>query len=200
MNTKDRIFKNWTVDNVRFELGVIEKKKCELLDDWLDVNQNIEGWEAPIIDRLLKKATQLIDTWNEYELQTKFIAPITELVDFDSLEYYFSAFSERKLEATYIHKNVQMPLKGKVDWMVATYLLNQTPPTPTLFDPFPKKDKDMPLYGCYVVGRWWFFVVLHKKSYCVSSSYDSMNKKKLHEIIAILKKQKQLIINKLTTS
>lgn len=233
MKNAERTFKNWTVDNVRFELGVVEKKQCDLLEDWINVQPTINEWEKAVIKKLLEKANLFIDAWNEYELQTKFIAPITELVDFDNVKYYFSAFSERRLEATYTHKNINVSLKGKVDWMVAigrsdprtpfffiheykretgssrdakgqllatmmaAHILNQTPPTPTLFDPLPKHDKDMPLYGCYVVGRWWFFVVLHQNTYCVSASYDSMDKQKLYEIIAILKKQKQMIIKRL---
>ncbi|MGB0929194.1 MAG: hypothetical protein ACPGVB_00365, partial [Chitinophagales bacterium] len=83
------------------DLGLKEKEKCALLEDWLESEEIVEDWQKTIVERLLKKATKLIDTWNEYELQTKFIAHITELVDFDSFEYYFSAFSERKLEASY---------------------------------------------------------------------------------------------------
>ncbi|MGB0929195.1 MAG: hypothetical protein ACPGVB_00370, partial [Chitinophagales bacterium] len=81
--------------------------------------------------------------------------------------------------------------------MLAAHILNQTPPTPTLFNPLPKHDKNMPIYGCYIIGRWWFFVVLHEGAYCVSESYDAMKKEKLHKIISILKKQKQMIIDRL---
>ena len=49
----------------------------------------------------MSKASDYINAWNEQELQTKFIAPITELVNFDNLEYYFSAFSERRIETKY---------------------------------------------------------------------------------------------------
>ena len=73
----------------------------------------------------------------------------------------------------------------------------QTPPKPTLFDPFPKHDKNMPIYGCYIIGRWWFFVVLNNGKYCVSTSYDSVKQDELYQIIGILKKQKQMIINRL---
>jgi hypothetical protein len=31
----------------------------------------------------------------------------------------------------------------------------------------------LPLYGCYVVGRNWFFLVLNGKEYDVSLAYDA---------------------------
>lgn len=229
MSIQEKTFQQWTVDDIRFELGITEKEKCQWLDDWLDATTELSDEETFITNRLLKKAKNYVEVWNEQELQTKFIAPITELVDFDNLEYYFSAFAERSLEATY--NNIQ--LKGKVDWMVAigksnphfpfffiheykrqkgtsndpkgqlvtsmlaAHILNQTPPKPTLFNPFPTHDKNMPVYGCYIIGRWWFFVVLYKNEYCESQPYDSIDPKQLNKIIAILKKQKNMIIDRL---
>lgn len=232
MKKEERTFKHWKVDSVAVELGILERDQCDLLDDWLEVEDNLQEMELMIAEKLRKKAKKLIAGWNEMELQTKFIAPITELVDFDNLEYFFASFSERKLEAKY--KGI--PLKGKVDWMVAmgrhdpfipfffvheykkqkgfesdpegqllatmlaAHVLNQTPPQPTLFNPFPKHDKDMPIYGCYIIGRLWFFVVLYQGRYCSSDFFDSMKKKDLAKIINILKKQKQMIIDRIEAS
>lgn len=229
MNIKDRTFKHWKIDDVKFELGLKQKTECELLEEWLDVNIEVEDWQLETIERLLKKARPLIALWNETELQTKFVAPITEMVDFDNLTYFFSSFSERRLDT----KFEGIPLKGKVDWMVAigqqeprmpfffiheykkqegyandpqgqllatmlaAHVLNQTPPRPTLFNPYPKHDKNMPIYGCYIIGRWWYFVVLHKGGFCKSEPFDSLQKDILLRILNILKKQKRMIINRL---
>lgn len=229
MSKQEKTFKHWVLDDLILETGLKEKGKCELLDNWLKVSSEMEDLQLQIMDKLLRKGEKLVEGWNEQELQTKYIAPIIEIVDFDDLNYFFASFAERRIEATY--KNIS--LKGKVDWMVAigrhkpyvpfffiheykkqkgfendpegqllatmlaAYTLNQTPPKPTLFNPFPKHDKDMPIYGCYIVGRWWYFVVLHKGMFCKSQPYDSINRKKLIEIIGILKNQKQIIIDRL---
>lgn len=229
MKTENRTFKDWTTDDVLFELGVKETTQCAVLNEWLNAKAELEDWQLATMERLLKKANRFIKGWNEQELQTKFVAPITELVDFDNLTYYFSSFSERRLETTY----QGIPLKGKVDWMVAigrhdprtpfffiheykkqeghvndpqgqllatmlaAHVLNQNSPKPTLFNPLPKHDKDMPIYGCYVIGRLWYFLVLHKNTFCISEPYDAMKKKVLIQIVGILKKQKEIIINRL---
>ena len=110
----ERTFQQWTEDTIKFELGLNIKKKCALLEDWFNTNETIEEDEKKILKKLIAKASDYINAWNEQELQTKFIAPITELVNFDNLNYYFSAFSERKIETKY----KRISLKGKVDWMI----------------------------------------------------------------------------------
>jgi hypothetical protein len=34
-------------------------------------------------------------------------------------------------------------------------------------------DKKFPIYGCYVVGKFWYFVVLDGNDYDVSHAYDT---------------------------
>ena len=45
---------------------------------------------------------------------------------------------------------------------------------------------DMPIHGCYVVGRFWFFVILDENKYSVSLAYDATKIDELKEIFAIL--------------
>lgn len=229
---KEKTFKDWTTDELIFDLGLKEKEDCVLLEDWLTADTIIEDWQLSILERLLAKAKKFIKGWNEAELQTKYIAHITELVDFDNLNLAFSAFSERRLEAKY--KGIT--LKRKVDWMVAigrhaprmpfffiheykkqegyvndpqgqllatmlaAYSLNQHPPVPNLFNPFPQLDKDMPVYGGYVIGPWWYFLVLHEGGFCISKAYNSIEKEELLQIVRILKKQKAMIIERLAAA
>ncbi len=50
-----------------------------------------------------------------------------------------------------------------------------------------------PVYGAYVVGRHWYFIVLDVKIYGESLAYDATKKDELMQIVAILKKTKVLI-------
>jgi hypothetical protein len=50
-----------------------------------------------------------------------------------------------------------------------------------------------PMYGCYVIGRSWYFVVMEQKEYAVSSAYDCTDAQELHQIIAILRKFKEIL-------
>jgi hypothetical protein len=49
-----------------------------------------------------------------------------------------------------------------------------------------------PVYGCYVMGRLWFFVVLEGQDYAASLAYDA-TKDEIKEIFVFLKKMKQII-------
>jgi hypothetical protein len=54
-----------------------------------------------------------------------------------------------------------------------------------------------PVYGCYIRGRLWSFVVLDGKTYCISQKYDSSKKEDLLQIISILRKFKQILETRL---
>lgn len=49
-----------------------------------------------------------------------------------------------------------------------------------------------PLYGAYIVGRYWYFVVLDDKTYAESLSYDA-TKDEIFDIFNILQNTKTLI-------
>ena len=115
MGNQERTFKDWTLNDIIVDLGLVEVKNTSLLVDWLTVKSEIEPWQELTVDRLIKKANNYIEGWNEQELLFKFIGHVIELVDFDVMEHFFAAFSERRIEITYNN----LVLKGKVDWMVA---------------------------------------------------------------------------------
>lgn len=164
--------------------------------------------------------------WNEQELQTKFISPITELVNYDNYDLEIAAFAERSLSVKY--KNVT--IKGTVDWMVASgihaprqpfffiheykkelgsgdpvgqllatlcvaKILNETPEEPTIFNPNPKPFKNIPSYGAYVMGRFWFFLRIKDNQYFISKAFDAEDTNQLYAIVRILKAQKAMIEN-----
>ncbi len=200
------------------------------MNKWLSVEHILTEFESNILKRLQEKAVKNIRFWNEAELRAKLIDPVTELVNYESSDFFITAFSERNLEAIY-HKVV---LKGKVDWMVATgksqpsqpfffiheykkekgtsddplaqllaamiaaQALHQIPPKPNLFNAEPVHFyKGMPVYGCYIIGRNWFFVVLEGRTFCVSKAYDATDTKRLKQIVDALKTQKVWILEQL---
>lgn len=85
------------------------------------------------------------------------------------------------------------PVGQLVATLFAAQLLNQQPPKPDLFDPTPTHFGNVPLYGCYVLGRFWFFVRLKDKKYYISDAYDSTKKEQLAFIFKLLKAQKLMI-------
>jgi hypothetical protein len=54
-------------------------------------------------------------------------------------------------------------------------------------------ERKIPIYGCYVRGRFWFFLVLNKKEYCFSDAFVA-TRKDIFDIFRILRCLKQIII------
>lgn len=49
-----------------------------------------------------------------------------------------------------------------------------------------QNENDMPVYGCYVMGRFWFFVVLYGNEYAVSDAYTA-TQDDIFQIVSILR-------------
>ena len=54
------------------------------------------------------------------------------------------------------------------------------------------KNLNYPLYGVYVIGRLWFFVILDKKRYIKSRAYDA-TQDDIFKIFCMLRKAKEYI-------
>jgi hypothetical protein len=54
-----------------------------------------------------------------------------------------------------------------------------------------------PLYGCTVSGRYWEFLIMLDKTYCISKSYDCTDNDDLLQIIAILRQFKLILETRL---
>lgn len=53
-------------------------------------------------------------------------------------------------------------------------------------------DYQFPIYGCYVVGRNWFFMILQNNEYAVSDAFVA-TQEDIYQIVAILRKIKEYI-------
>lgn len=54
-------------------------------------------------------------------------------------------------------------------------------------------EQAMPIYGCYVVGRSWFFMVLEGKEYAISEMYVA-TKSEIFDIVKLLKGLKVILL------
>jgi hypothetical protein len=55
-----------------------------------------------------------------------------------------------------------------------------------------------PLYGCAVVGEFWYFMVLDGKTYSTSDGFVAANDDQLQKILLILRKFKHILMTRLT--
>lgn len=84
--------------------------------------------------------------------------------------------------------------------MLAAQVLNKKGiKLPENFSPKITFDAKSPIYGCYIIGKNWSFVVLKDLQFCISPTYFLSKKQDLKDIIKILKVQKQMIISRFTS-
>ncbi len=53
-----------------------------------------------------------------------------------------------------------------------------------------------PLYGCWLQGKNWYFAVLNERDYCLSRQYDATQETDLLAIVFMLRKLKDIILNR----
>ena len=200
-------FEQWDTDELELTFGLRQLDTMPALEVWLQANNAITEEERNFVAMLRESARKNVDAWNEDELKMKFIAPLLLLIHFDQERY--RAFSGRKFKA--VVQGVE--IGGEVDFVVATG--RKTPREPFFFVHEYKRERGrerdplgqllagmlaaqelntMPhrLYGCYVLGRNWFFVVLEGKEYAVSDAFVS-TQDDIFQILSIIKQAKQLI-------
>ncbi len=201
-------FSKWTVTEVEHEFQLQEQtKNYSFLVNWLRQINELSPQTKAILDVLKEELVEYSYGWNEEELRIKFIAKLLDMVKFDALAY--KSFFEREILITY--KN--QPLAGQVDFVVARG--KYVPEIPYFFLHEHKREANSsddprgqllvamvtaqllnqdgyPIYGAYIIGRAWYFVVLQGQEYAVSLAYDA-TKDDIYQLYGILQHTRQLI-------
>lgn len=60
-------------------------------------------------------------------------------------------------------------------------------------------EQSIPIYGCYVVGRFWYFVVIEGQEYAISDAYTATRVGDLLVIVKLLKGLKTLLLKQVRT-
>jgi hypothetical protein len=198
-----------------FKLNRITTYYTALMQEWVDVENPIfDVVEQGNFDRKLLEAQKNLAGWSEEDLKMKFIASIIDLghlIDGDGIVTYFDKIISAKVEGTKLTvKSDFMVAKGYMDVFSTPYFHfqeykpNKNPTGDSmaqLLEAFliaqVENKNNKPLYGIEVVGATWKFVILEGKEYCISKSYDSLDKDDLLKIIAILRKFKHILFTRL---
>ncbi len=204
---KEKNFKNWHSDDVENVFKLQEVEKLQHLEDWLTITYELSEMEQKSLQQFQELLKEEAEAWNEEELKFQFIAPLINLVKFKTA--YYKPFLERHISAV-VEEQV---MKGRIDFMLASGKWRPVAPYFCLheykkeqgIDNDPRgqllaemvaiqalSNNQYPVYGTYVLGRWWFFVVLHEKKYSVSLAYDA-TKDDLFDIFSILQQLKVII-------
>jgi hypothetical protein len=205
-----RNFESWETQDVEIAFGIEQLRSMPLLESWLQSTTNLEQHQENIAEFLRLKLLDNADFWNEDELKLQFIAPLLLIIDYTIP--HCKIFSQRQISATI--NNIE--IGGRVDFVLAKG--KQKPMKPYFFiheykqetkkgssDPKGqllaemlvaqvRNEATMPIYGCYVLGRSWFFMVLQGKEYAVSRAYDA-SQADIYAVIAMLRKVKEYVQN-----
>ena len=184
-----------------------------LLDAWLMVENDLDTKTIEELEKRRLILRKRVNGWNEETLKMKFIAFILDMVgyDTDELEGVFDAELKGVVEG--------QKLSVIADYALCSYTfdLKEQPyfyfheykPRKKSKDPFAqlllamliaqeKNEVQRPLYGCAVVGEYWYFMVLDNKTYSISNGYIAANADGLQNILLILRKFKHILHTELT--
>ena len=201
-------------------LGLLEKsfdleqvESLLSLTDWLEMSVPITDFERQLIDYYQDTMRFNLQGWNEQELALNFIGPFMGILKFKSKKY--NLFSERSLEETI--KDVtgeDVFLTGKPDGIIASGFRNPETPFFSFHEHKPEaessgdpagqvlaamlvgqaknQDKTKPMFGCYIIGQNWYFLILEGKQYAIATPFAATGKE-IMAIFRILKSLKTII-------
>ena len=200
-------FENWTFEDVEDTFEIVRIKNHETLTNWLEAPFDGDDSIQKRLEVLKNRLIDNVEAWNEEELKYQFLGLLMDLVQIDTNKY--KAFLGRKLSAVYKNETIS----GNVDFVIATGKVEPKHPFFFIHEYKQEKKKDndplgqllvamvtaqirnndnRPILGSYIVGRFWFFVILDKSEYSVSLAYDATQADILN-IFAILRRAKAYI-------
>jgi hypothetical protein len=210
-----RAFETWNYEEVEETFGIAPARTSPRFVEWLEAADCGPGpSEQLVLDDLRNLLFDEAQNWNEDELKLFFIAPLLNLVHFKTEHY--KPFTQRTLSIT----QGQVSAAGKVDFLLAKGKVVPKIPYFCLHeykqenrrenDPLgqlligmvaaqAKNQDGGPIYGAYVSGRNWFFVLLEGDQYCRSDAFVASSAD-IYQVFAILKKCKKLIDRDLMAS
>ncbi len=192
----------------RFKLEPI--RTITYLSEWIDKKSNIkyDDYEKKYLTNLKNSVIDYVDTWNEQEILEYFIGPLLSFVNFNTSK--FKIFANRKISATIDG----IELYGAPDTLIATgryspklpfFCLNEYKrqeeskgdaagqALAAMLATQEQNKNDKPVYGIYVVGKYWHFMILKDKQYAISKAYVA-DDKEIFDIYKILKALKNIIM------
>jgi hypothetical protein len=207
MAAKRKSFDDWTTQEIRDTFNIKVLPNLPLLEDWLSKSFTPDTVATIILEERRLLLNRFFRSWNEDELKFQFIAHITELARLRSDT--FNTFSQRMLSAL-VDNHI---LYGRPELMVASgqedpkkpyFFIHEYKPSKRADEPLGQVlaamvaaqaiNKDgQPLFGCIVIGNIWQFLILDKKTYSISRTYDANQVKDLNHIYSALCQSKVYI-------
>lgn len=218
MEPLKKSFNDCTLIYLEKNFGLEQVHTLPAMEKWANIAQQMpisdfENEELRLCQDLLNDN---ILHWNEQELSLHFIGPIFSLIRFTDRVRKFNLFAERYIAATVeTLKGDLVELCGKPDGLLATGY--REPESPFFCFTEYKRHREPDgepegqclsamlagqslnqhqpheaLYGCYVMGRDWYFIVLQGQQYCISQDFSAVTTD-IFEVFKMLKALKEII-------
>jgi hypothetical protein len=190
-------FEHWEREEVELTFGVEQMDTLAALSAWMSAENTISESDKKLALRLQTKLIKFYDLWNEDEIKSFFNIPLIEIIDFTAEDFVtYKTFTQRNLIGTLKDVNGNdVDLNGRVELLVSKG--KQKPRQPYFFfneykpalkgknDPLgqlliamlvgeAQNQHKFPVYGVYVIGEDWRFVVLDGKQYAISKTFSAI--------------------------
>jgi hypothetical protein len=198
-----RSFRNWTIDVVNDFSPIKSIREHPELTSWLASTTTFTPEQRSNLLHHREILLAKIVTWSEEDLKMKFIAHVLAAADIDDNEIGYRTFFETTMKGSIDGQT----LTARLDMVVAMGIAE--PRRPFFFmqeykrerggdnDPLAQvlaamlvaqtlNEQPQLLYGCYIIGRNWFFLVLDGEEYSVSDAYVA-TQDDIFQIVAILR-------------
>ena len=208
-------FESWEREELELTFDLKHNDSHPIMIDWLSTNESTTADEQVKIDALRDIFEEEISFWNTEEVKLFCIIEILKLINFKK-EGHYKTFAERTIAANVLDKTGKnVVMRGRIEILVSAG--KQKPRQPFFFiheykplRPSSNNDPEgqllsamlttqtlnvatYPLYGVYVQGKYWNFVILKDKEYAISTSFDATKEVDLNSIVSILKRCKGYI-------
>lgn len=204
---KTATFKDWTLTGLDTAFDLRQRWEFSLMQKWESAEAEMSATEKEALLKLQKTLIRGGRSWNEVELENKFISPVIMMADIDDEQIGY--FLERPLSGVV----GDYELSGTVDGMIATgfrepglplfclheykrSIENQGSPDAQVLAAMlvarEKNDNTVPIYGLFVIGLIWNFMILDDNDYCISREYKATDEE-LFDIFKMLKSLKKII-------
>ncbi|MEM0992401.1 MAG: hypothetical protein AAGI49_05155 [Bacteroidota bacterium] len=208
-----KLFMNQMTRNKLYQLfGLRRVNKIKALEEWLSAETALTEKELVVIQVFQDRLLANVDDWNEQELSLGFIGPILNLINF-KIPYELNFYAQRHISGIV----GEYELIGKPDGIIASG--GGEPEKPFFSFHEYKKDVDSSgdpagqnlaamlvgqthnqdeevVYGCYVVGRFWYFMVLEGNQFAISQEFSATSSD-LFKIVQMMKYLKHVLIERL---
>ncbi len=211
---KKAVRATFTLGRLAETFGIERTTECAHLQNWLNAKSELTLFQTELFNDIHKKSADEGNYWNEEELKIEMIGFLFYLADIN-VPKQVKVFYERAIASIVDGHSLSVT----ADCLIAKPLQFNEPSVPYYFLQEYKKgrgeSKDPEaqmltamliaqklnenkkiLYGSYLFGSRWRFCTLNDKNYCQSREYNADEREDLMQIVFILRKLKELILNR----